>query len=128
MVTPQVFLTRAQSHSFVVAVVVNVTCVNWYRVTFFQPNIRRTFPRSAPVKNDDEEDDDNGGPHTYHHPNVGKQFGKNLRPPTNDDDVEEDDDDDDSEEDDEGAKPAAQLAVRRSGKQLAAGAGKYLRP
>ena len=111
-----------------------------------QPNIRRTFPgRSVPVKNDDDDNDDEVGTTGHntagsYHPNVGggKQFGKSLRPPTNDDDVDDDDDDDDdddedSEEDDEeeeGTKPTptTQYAVRRSGKQFAAGAGKYLRP
>jgi hypothetical protein len=46
------------------------------------------------------------------------------------DDDDDDDDDDDSEEDEE-TKPTPttqQYAVRRSGKQLAAGTGKYLRP
>ena len=39
-----------------------------------------------------------------------------------------DDEDDSDVEDEEVAKPTTQLAVRRSGKQLAAGTGKYLRP
>jgi hypothetical protein len=107
-----------------------------------QPNIRRTFPgRSVPAStNDEDKDDDIGNGSIYHPGSGGKQFGKSLRPPTNDDEVDDDDsdeedddddeDEDDDDDDDDDAKPAptTQYAVRRSGKQLSHGAGKYLRP
>jgi hypothetical protein len=65
----------------------------------------------------------------------GKQFGKSLRPQDDDEDDDDDDDDEDDDEEEETGtlRPATalqqqQYAVRGSGKQLAAGAGKYLRP